>query len=214
MAVRSLAWFTGGKLLSPKAWAKPAKLLLACHRDPGRRRTLPDNFDRVSRLWFAQFCAGCLQWLAGRRQHRKGVPFSRAGRSIGNRLGRQNDGLRTCRRCRNYRREAGIVDNAFGPFPIGINTNDGHIDFRLRRDREFWKARVQDKQQREQHPADEGKISRQGHSLLHDFLGKQALSHAERLDQDQGQRCQGSKQQGRIRRKEFFADRFGLNARH
>src|SRR5712664_2305333 len=84
-------------------------------------------------------------------------------RDVGDR-GRSRDNslcLRGLRR--DDRRDAGIENNALRPFPIGMNPYDRQIGIRPVRNRQLRQNCIDNKQQREQNPADKEKIPCQGH---------------------------------------------------
>ena len=122
--------------------------------------------------WRCRFCSrffgsdGC-SWLGiGWLQLRKCLPLPRVTRDVGGPYPDGDAGLHARDLRRNDRREAGIVNNALRPFPIGMNADDGQIGICPLRRREFPEKHIRHKQQREQYSANKEKISRQGHSSL------------------------------------------------
>src|ERR1700748_3597972 len=63
--------------------------------------------------------------------------------------------------------KTGVVDHAFRPSPIRVDSDHRPKFIRMIECWRFWQTCVRDEQQREQHATDIEKIARKGHLLLH-----------------------------------------------
>ena len=152
---------------SPETLTKPTKLPLPRCRET-RRRVFPCDPALALQLWFPLFWTGRLYQLGiGWLHLREGLTPRRLDRNVAGRFRGRDARLTAGDLSRNDRRNVGIENNALWPFPIGMNTDDGRIGifpFKCRYLREIC---IQNQQQREQYAANEGKISREWHVLLH-----------------------------------------------
>src|ERR1700759_555774 len=110
-----------------------------------------------------------MHWANGLRvggpQRRKGLAHT--ARAIGGALGSRDIWARDLGWHSWVHGKTGVVDHAFRPSPIRVDSDHRPEFIRMIECWRFWQTCVRDEQQREQHATDIEKIARKGHLLLH-----------------------------------------------